>query len=171
MCVDEELSEAVVDIAVDVDPLHADAVLARRPEGAGDAGLGRPLDIGVVPHDDRRVGAELHADLLEPGLGDDAFAGLDAAGEADHADSWVRHQGVAEHRAVAGEALEDTRRQTGLDKGLGQSFSADSGVTVAGLRITVLPPAMAGPSLWATRLRGSLNGVMASTTPIGTRSK
>ena len=48
------------------------------------------------------------------------------------------------------------------------SLSADSGVTVAGLRMTALPPAIAGPSLWATRLSGSLKGVMASTTPIGT---
>jgi len=50
------------------------------------------------------------------------------------------------------------------------SLSADSGVTVAGLRTTALPAATAGPSLWATRLSGSLNGVIASTTPIGTRS-
>ena len=47
--------------------------------------------------------------------------------------------------------------------------SADSGVSADGLRMTALPPAMAGPSLWATRLRGSLNGVMAAMMPSGSR--
>ena len=31
-----------------------------------------------------------------------------------------------------------------------QSLIAESGVTVAGFSTTLLPPAMAGPSLWAT---------------------
>ena len=50
------------------------------------------------------------------------------------------------------------------------SLSADSGVSVAGLTITALPPAMAGPTLWQTRFSGKLNGVMATTIPHGTRS-
>ncbi len=47
--------------------------------------------------------------FLRPGLGDDALAGLDAAGEADHAHPWVGHQGIAEHGAVTGQALKDAR--------------------------------------------------------------
>lgn len=51
------------------------------------------------------------------------------------------------------------------------SFSAERGVTVAGFNTTAFPPAMAGPTLWATRFSGSLKGVMAATTPMGTRLK
>ena len=50
------------------------------------------------------------------------------------------------------------------------SVSAESGVSLAGLRITALPAASAGPTLWQTRLSGKLNGVIAATTPHGTRS-
>ena len=49
------------------------------------------------------------------------------------------------------------------------SFSAESGVSLAGLRSTALPPAMAGPILCATRLSGKLKGVIAATMPHGTR--
>ena len=48
--------------------------------------------------------------------------------------------------------------------------SADSGVSLAGLRITALPAANAGPILWQTRFNGKLKGVIAATTPQGTRS-
>ena len=43
-------------------------------------------------------------------------------------------------------------------------------MSLAGLRITALPAASAGPTLWHTRLSGKLNGVIAATTPHGTRS-
>src|SRR6266446_5956651 len=49
------------------------------------------------------------------------------------------------------------------------SRSADSGVSVAGLSTTAFPPARAGPTLWQTRLSGKLNGLIATTTPHGTR--
>ena len=45
------------------------------------------------------------------------------------------------------------------------SFSAEIGVWPAGLRTTALPAAIAGPSLWATRLSGKLKGLIAPTTP------
>ena len=47
--------------------------------------------------------------------------------------------------------------------------TALSGVCDAGLRTTGQPAAIAGASLWATRLSGKLNGEIAPTTPIGTR--
>src|SRR6478672_2149438 len=47
---------------------------------------------------------------------------------------------------------------------------ADSGVWLAGLSTTGQPAAIAGASLWATRLSGKLNGLIAPITPIGTRS-
>ena len=49
------------------------------------------------------------------------------------------------------------------------SLRAERGVSVAGLMMTELPAAMAGPTLWATRFRGKLKGLMATTTPHGTR--
>src|SRR5699024_7927669 len=45
--------------------------------------------------------------------------------------------------------------------------SALTGVSVAGLTIIALPDAIAGPILCATRLSGSLNGVIAAIIPIG----
>ena len=49
------------------------------------------------------------------------------------------------------------------------SSSADSGVLGAGLSTTGAPTAIAGATLWATRLSGKLNGLIASTGPLGTR--
>ncbi len=45
------------------------------------------------------------------------------------------------------------------------SFRAEIGVCPAGLRTIELPAAIAGPSLWATRLSGKLKGLIAPTTP------
>ncbi len=49
------------------------------------------------------------------------------------------------------------------------SSSADSGVLGAGLSTTGAPTAIAGATLCATRLSGKLNGLIASTGPLGTR--
>ncbi|MNN35224.1 hypothetical protein D3C81_1490700 [compost metagenome] len=49
------------------------------------------------------------------------------------------------------------------------SFTAERGANSEGFSTTELPPAMAGPSLWATRFSGSLYGVMARITPRGSR--
>ena len=53
-------------------------------------------EVGVPPHDHRRVGAELHADLLQTRLARDPQPGLDAAGEGDHPHPRIGHQGVAQ---------------------------------------------------------------------------
>ena len=50
------------------------------------------------------------------------------------------------------------------------SLRAESGVSVAGFTMTAFPPASAGPTLWQTRFSGKLNGLIATTTPQGTRS-
>src|SRR5215210_7061848 len=49
------------------------------------------------------------------------------------------------------------------------SARAVSGVAGDGLRTTGQPTATAGATLWHTRFSGKLNGVMAPTTPTGTR--
>ena len=51
------------------------------------------------------------------------------------------------------------------------SLTAASGVHVAGLSTSVLPAAMAGATLWATRFSGKLNGLIAAITPTGRRSQ
>ncbi|CRH69542.1 Uncharacterised protein [Chlamydia trachomatis] len=48
--------------------------------------------------------------------------------------------------------------------------SALNGVCSAGFNTIEFPAAIAGPTLWATRLKGKLNGVIAVTTPIGVRT-
>ena len=50
------------------------------------------------------------------------------------------------------------------------SLRADRGVSMAGLMMTELPAARAGPTLWHTKFRGKLNGAIAATTPQGTRT-
>ena len=45
----------------------------------------------------------------------------------------------------------------------------EKGVWLAGFRTIGQPAAMAGATLWATRLSGKLNGQMAAMTPMGTR--
>ena len=49
------------------------------------------------------------------------------------------------------------------------SLRALSGVSLAGFRMTALPAASAGPTLWHTRCSGKLNGLIPTTTPHGTR--
>ena len=49
------------------------------------------------------------------------------------------------------------------------SAIALNGVWLAGFSTTGQPAAIAGASLWATRLSGKLNGAIAPTTPMGTR--
>ena len=72
--------------------------------------------------------------------------------------------------AVAGEALQAERRQARLEQDLGQLQGATSGVALAGLRMTALPAASAGATLCSASSIGKLNGVIATTTPHGTRS-
>jgi len=63
------------------------------------------------------------------------------------------------------------RQIAGKDPGLqteGRRIDlADGGVVFAGLSTTVLPAAITGATLCATRLRGKLNGAIAATTPTG----
>ena len=49
------------------------------------------------------------------------------------------------------------------------SATEHSGVCSAGLSTTALPAARAGPTLCTTVFSGALNGVIAATTPTGTR--
>ncbi len=81
----------------------------------------------------------------------------------------------SEHRALPIAPPEPVRQE--MAKGgipassrISTSARADRGVSLAGFRMTALPAASAGPTLWATRFNGKLKGVMATTTPQGIRS-
>src|SRR5207249_416650 len=50
------------------------------------------------------------------------------------------------------------------------SLSEDKGVFEGGFITTAFPPAIAGATLWTMRFSGKLNGLMATTTPHGTRN-
>ena len=73
--------------------------------------------------------------------------------------------------AAAGDDVELARRAARTRRAAGRPArwpTAASGWR--GLSTTGQPAAIAGATLWATRLSGKLNGLMAPTTPIGTRS-
>src|SRR5207249_2311455 len=55
-------------------------------------------------------------------------------------------------------------------KSTSASFNADNGVNVGGFITTALPAAMAGATLCAIKFNGKLNGLIATTTPHGTRN-
>ncbi len=57
----------------------------------------------------------------------------------------------------------------GLVDDLGRRSSIVSGSLDGGLRTIGLPAAIAGASLWAARLSGKLNGLIAAIGPIGNR--
>jgi hypothetical protein len=47
----EPIPKDLEDVAVDVDPLHPDAVLPGGPKRTRDARLDRPVEVRIVPHD------------------------------------------------------------------------------------------------------------------------
>ena len=70
--------------------------------------------------------------------------------------------------ATAGSSAIGGTAAAGVDSRVAQIL-AESGAAPAAAAATGQPAAMAGPSLWATRLSGKLNGEIAPTTPMGTR--
>ena len=78
---------------------------------------------------------------------------------------------VADRAAAPGDDVEVPGREPALGRAAARPRAmADSGVCDAGLSTTGHPAAIAGASLCATRFSGKLNGLIAPTTPIGTRS-
>ena len=94
---------------------------------AGDLDLvGRGLPVAVGLDDDRRVVAELEADLLARRPGPDAPPDVGRAGERDQRDVGVVDDGVADRAAAAGDDVELARRQPALvDQQLGQRDRAE----------------------------------------------
>ena len=91
-------------------------------KNAGDDGVRHDLiEVDVVEDDGRRLAAELemHALQRRRRRRHDALAGDGAAGEADLVDQRALDQRRAELRAVAGDDVEDARRQVALLDRLG----------------------------------------------------
>ena len=90
------------------------------------------------------------------------------AGERDQLDALVLDEHVADRR---GRPDEDVQPAGGSPASCSSSArsSAESGVWDAGFSTTAHPAASAGAILCATRLSGKLNGLIAPTTPIGSR--
>ena len=157
-------------VAVDEHALRRDAALAGVGE-PGDADLGRRgLPVAVGLDDDRRVVAELEADLLarRPARIDHPTSG-EPVNVMRAMSSWSTSAlPTVEPPPVTTCSHSAGRPQSSM------SSSARAmplnGVWLAGLSTTGQPAAIAGASLWATRLSGKLNGLIAPTTPIGTRS-
>ena len=59
---------------------------------------------------------------------------------------------------------------TPSSRAMSASASAVNGVWLAGLMMTVLPAASAGPTFHDVSSRGKFHGTMAATTPMGSRS-
>ena len=101
----------------------------------------------------------------------DRPADVGRAGERDQGDVVVVDERVADRRAAAGDDVQPLGGQAAVvDRAARRGRCALNGVWLAGLSTTGQPAAIAGASLWATRLSGKLNGLIAPTTPIGTRS-
>ena len=120
----------------------------------------------------RCVVAQLEPDPLARRPGTDGPADLGRAGEGDQRDVGVVDEGVADRAAAAGDDVQVARPadRTRRSSICGQARCELNGVWLAGLSTTGQPAAMAGATLWATRLSGKLNGAIAPTTPMGTRS-
>ena len=143
--------------AADVALVEVDAV---------DDPLDRLVERAVVEDDVRRLAAELERQLLagagEPPL--DRLADLGRAGERDLVDVGVDERGA--RAAVAGDDVDDARRQLGLAQ-TSQKSSAVSGVVSAGFSTTVFPAASAGAIFHASISSGKFHGMIWPATPSG----
>ena len=114
-------------VAVDVDALNGDAVLAAVEEPAeGDAG-GDGVDISIVVDDEGAVATQFEGDALEAGVGLDAPANLGAAGEGDDLEAFVAHQRLG-LRAGHGQDGDGAVGETGFAGELGQAEGGERGL-------------------------------------------
>ena len=74
------------------------------------------LDVGIVEHHDRRLAPELEMHPLEGvgGVAGDELAGVHVAGEREHGDARMTHDGVAGGLTLTGDHVEHTRGKDAL---------------------------------------------------------
>ena len=107
--------------------------------------------------------------FLRGALALDAPADLGRAGERDHGDVVVVDERVPTVPPLPVTTFSRPGGSPHSSSSSSASAIAESGVCDAGFRTTGQPAAIAGAILWATRFSGKLNGLIAPTTPIGTR--
>ena len=164
----ELLDELVGDRLVDVEALDGEAGLAAVEEAADARRADGGVDVGVV-EDDHRIGAaELERHALHASRGElgDVLSDRRRPGERDLRDSRVGDEGLAEHRPLAGDDLEDVLREPASCM-ISAIRSVVSGVVSAGFATTALPQTSAGPSLLPSSVVGKFQGTIATTTPSG----
>ena len=108
--------------AGDDHPRQRAACLPGVLEAFADAVLDRLLEVGVVEDHVCRLAAKLERDALDARRRDfaDATAGTRRAGEREHVDVGVRGERLADRRPVAGDEVEDPRRQADRVDDLGE---------------------------------------------------
>ncbi|MDH6286977.1 hypothetical protein M2275_001880 [Rhodococcus opacus] len=116
------------------------------------------------------VAAQLEMRALEVPSGQlaDCPARRSGAGEGDHPNVGMRHQGFIGVGA-AGKYAQQTLGETGLLEDPGEHDPPQSAVRGSGLRTTALPSASAGATALIDRMIGKLNGAITHTTPTGIR--
>ena len=97
-------------------------------------------------------------------------ARLARAGERDHGHVGMAHERVAGRLAVAVHDVDDAVREARLVEQLDEALARASGVSSAGFSTTVLPQTSAGASFHDGIAIGKFHGVIAPTTPTGTRT-
>ena len=147
-----------------------DAGLAGGREDAGDRALHGIVDVGVGEDDVRRLAAELERDVLDALRRGrvDRGAGRIAAGEGDLGDRGcsTRAAPISEPKPVT-VLITPSGKPASLTSSIRASVEQD--VNSDGLMTMVLPAASAGASFQVRSSRGEFHGVIATTTPSGSR--
>src|SRR5262249_34159749 len=155
---DEQLEKAVVRPALDEDPRARATVLTRVVEDGGRRRRGRPLQVGVAEDDGRRLAAELDRAALDRPPRPPLHLLTDLGGAGEPVKPTCATSGCPISRLPATEPFPGSTLTTpsGIpaSSASSPSRSAESGVTSAGLRTTVLPQASAGPSFQLAMLSG-----------------
>jgi len=104
-----------------------DADLPGVEEHSPGGGLRDFIHVDIRHHDHRRLAPELEGDALQcvGGIAVDDLADLGRAGESDLIDVRVLHQAIACGVAVAGDDVDDSRREAGLRHEVGEAQRGD----------------------------------------------
>lgn len=128
----ELLGELVVDAALDVDAVGADASLARGAELGGDGTSHSGVDVGVIEDDEGGVAAELEGQLLE-GAGallHEQLADVRRAGEGDLLNGGGGGEGLADLGGVVEgrDDVDDAFRDAGAVAELSEGEGGEGGL-------------------------------------------
>ena len=145
-----------MDRAVEQQPRARRARLAGVQEDPDRDRVHRLVEVRVREDDDGRLAAAFDRDALEARAElHQPSTDLAAAGEADLVDARIGCEGLADHLALADDAVGDARRQASIRSRSSKIAIDDAGASLAGLSTNVQPVAMAAPILRSGRSTGS----------------